>query len=47
MDQSMEMSVQQFDEMRRNEETMTVLDVRNPPEIAVCAFDGSTNDPHA
>ena len=45
MDQSMEISVQQFDEMRRNEETMTVLDVRNPPEIAVCAFDGSTNIP--
>ena len=41
----MEITVQEFDALRRDGVTMTIVDVRNPPEIAVCAFDGSTNIP--
>ena len=44
-DTPLEISVQEFDLLRRSGEAMTVLDVRNPPEIDVCAFDGSTNIP--
>jgi rhodanese-related sulfurtransferase len=44
-DNPMEISVHEFDALRRSDEALTILDVRNPPEIAVCAFDGSLNIP--
>ena len=43
--EAMEITVQEFDALRRDGGAMTILDVRNPQEIAVCAFDGSTNIP--
>jgi rhodanese-related sulfurtransferase len=41
----MEITVQDFASLREDDEILTILDVRNPPEIAVCAFSGSLNIP--
>ncbi len=44
-EEAMEMTVQELDAMRRSGAVLTILDVRNPPEIEICAIAGSTNIP--
>ena len=44
-EQAMEITVQDLDELRRAGAPHTILDVRNPPEIAICAIADSTNIP--
>ena len=44
-EQAMEITVGELDGMRRAGAALTILDVRNPPEIAICAIADSTNIP--
>lgn len=41
----LEISVQQLHEMRTAGETVTILDVREPQELAICKIDGSLDIP--
>jgi rhodanese-related sulfurtransferase len=44
-EQAMEITVQDLDGLRQAGAAHIILDVRNPPEIAICAIVGSTNIP--
>lgn len=44
-EQAMEITVRDLDDLRRSDEALTILDVRNPPEIEICSFADSTNIP--
>ncbi len=44
-EQAMEITVRELDALRRSGAAHTILDVRNSPEIAICAFADSTNIP--
>lgn len=44
-EQAVEITVQDLDEMRRSAAAHIILDVREPSEIAICAFVDSTNIP--
>ena len=39
----MEITVQDLVDLRQSRAALTILDVRNPPEIVTCAFEDSTN----
>jgi len=41
----MDITVQDLDGLRRSGAALTILDVRNPSEIAICAIADSTNIP--
>jgi len=41
----MEISVQELDGMRKSGAAHVILDVRTPQELAICAFEDSTNIP--
>jgi rhodanese-related sulfurtransferase len=45
VEQAIEITVQDLDGMRRTDAAHIILDVRNPPEIEICAIAGSTNIP--
>ena len=41
----LEITAHDLDQLRRSDEAVTILDIREPEEIAICAFEDSTNIP--
>lgn len=41
----LEITVHDLEQLRHSDEMVTILDIREPEEIAICAFEDSTNIP--